>query len=153
MSNKARWFIWFVALCLILFVSIFLSKMLDLHPFAVWAIVAVIITTGAILHFHYSGNIKRYPVESYTQLWKDSGYGDTVLYEQGIKSDMNFVPWDKVDKLYMTNVDFRAGMNLTMVDKANQVYTFTILDIDGFKRYLAAYSQFRIENETGRTGL
>lgn len=143
---------WFVILALLLFASIFVSRLLALNPYIVDAIIGVIITSGALLHFHLSGNLKKYPIQSCSLIWQDSRYGDTALYAEGIKSDMNFFPWDRVTRLYVTTVDFRQGMTVIIVDKSEHQNAIQVLDMEGFKAAVASASQFRIENVTVPTG-
>jgi hypothetical protein len=152
MLNKAIWFIWFVILALSLFASIFVSRLLALNPYMVDAIIGVIITAGALLHFHLSGNLKRYPIQSYNQIWQDSRYGAIALYKEGIKSDMNFFPWDGITRLYVTMVDFRQGMTVMIVDTKEHVTAIQVQDMEGFKAAVASASQFRLENVTVPTG-
>jgi hypothetical protein len=152
MNNKALWFMWFVILALLLFASIFVSRLFKLNPYVVDAIIGVIITSGALLHFHFSGNLKKYPVQSYRLMWQDSRYGDTALYAEGIKSNMNFFPWDQITRLYVTTVDFRQGMTVIIVDRDERVKAIQVLDMEGFKAAVASASQFRIEDVTVPTG-
>jgi hypothetical protein len=133
MNSKALWFIWFVILSLVLFASISISQYLELNPLIVTAIIGVIITIGAVLHFSLSGNLKRYPIESYKEVWKDRRYSDPTLYEEGIKYDTHFIPWDQLANMTVTGVDMRSGTSVVIMDKENNVYVMTISDIDGFK--------------------
>ncbi|MEM4267859.1 MAG: hypothetical protein QXK37_03415 [Candidatus Woesearchaeota archaeon] len=146
MNNKARWFIWFIALALALFISIFLARTFHFNPYVVDLIIGVIITTGALLHFHLSGNLKKYPIQTYTLVWKDSRYGDTSVYNEGLKSDMIFIPWDNIARVSVTSIDFRQGMTVVVFDKNERVYTLKILDRDGFKNAVASVSNFIIDS-------
>jgi hypothetical protein len=152
MKNKGIWFIWFVILCLLLFASIFVSRTLKLNPYVVDGVIGVIITIGALLHYHLSGNIKKYPVDSFTVVWKDNKDGDPILFQEGIKSDMTFYPWEDITKLYVTTVDFRQGMTVVIVDQHGHVKAMQVFDMDGFKNSLAQVSKFRIDNITVPTG-
>jgi hypothetical protein len=145
MENKALWFMWFVILALSLFASISISRYYAFHPFLVTAIIGVIITAGALLHFHLSGNIKEYPIRSFTEVWKDRHYGEPVLYVEGVKYDMHFMPWDEVTKISVTTTDHRSGTNVVLLDKAEHVHVMNIHDIEGFKNAIANHSQFTIE--------
>jgi hypothetical protein len=145
MYNKALWFIWFIILALSLFASISISRYYEFHPFLVTAIIGVIITTGALLHFHLSGNIKEYPIQSYKEVWKDSHIGEPILYEEGVKYDMHFMPWDQVTKISVTTVDHRSGTNVVLLDKDEHVHVMNIQDIEGFKNAISSHSQFTIE--------
>lgn len=133
MNNKALWFIWFVILSLVLFASISLSQYFMWNPLMVTAIIGVIITIGALLHFQLSGNLKRYPIQTYKEIWKDRRYSDPVLYDEGIKYDTHFIPWNRVANMTVTGVDSRSGSTVVLMDKDNQVYVMTIEDMDGFK--------------------
>jgi hypothetical protein len=152
MNNKAIWFMWFVILALLLFASIFISRLHKLNPYLVDGAIGFIITIGALVHFQLSGNLKKYPLQAYSLIWQDSRYGDTALYSEGIKSDMYFLPWDQVTRLYVTTVDFRQGMTVIIVDKSEHSKAIQVQDMEGFKSAVATTSPFRIENVTIATG-
>jgi hypothetical protein len=153
MNSKALWFVWFIILSMMLFASIFLARHFGTHPFVVWAIVGAIIIVGAILHFNLSGNIKKYPIETFKLVWKDSSYGDTGVYGEGIKYDMNFIPWGGVAKINVTTVDVRSGTTIVIFDKDEKVHVMNILDMDGFKRAVSACSNFNVETNTVSSAL
>jgi hypothetical protein len=152
MNNKAIWFMWFVFLALSLFASIFMSRAFAINAYLLDAVIGVIITVGAVIHFRLSGNLKSYPIQSYNKVWQDSRYTDTALYLEGIRSDMNFYPWDTITRLYVTTVDFRQGMTVIIVDNAEHQSAIQVLDMEGFKSAVSSVSNFKIENVTVATG-
>jgi hypothetical protein len=153
MYNRAGWFLSFIFLSLLLFSVIFLSRHFTWHPFLVWVLIGAIIIIGALLHFHFSGNIKSYPISAFTEIWRDRKYLDPVLYEEGIKFDMHFIPWDRITKLAVTTIDVRTGTNILVSNKENEIFVMPILDIEGFKAAVARKSEFRIETDFNYPGL